>query len=191
MREVSGSELAELTGKTWRTVKALLEAASIRPRRRHGRADLYDSEEALRAIFAPVAAEDFDDQRQRLAAAQSEKVEHENAVRRGELARRADVERFWVECITNMRARALAMGSKLSPRLVNIADASLISAAIRAEVHAFLAELADYEPGEPEGVVEGGSEGSQPSADSDGQRVGRPRTKAKQRKRGRAGPVED
>jgi hypothetical protein len=90
-----------------------------------------------------------------------------------------------------MRARALAMGSKLSPRLVNIADASLISAAIRAEVHAFLAELADYEPGESDGVVEGGPERGQPAADSDGQRVGRPRAKAQQRKRRRAGAVED
>ena len=134
---------------------------------------------------------EYDDQRQRLAAAQAEKVEHENAVRRGELARRGDVERFWTECITNMRARALAMGSKLSPRLVNIGDASLISAAIRAEVHAFLSELADWEPGGPEAVVADGPAGGEPAADPDGERVGRPRAKAQQRKRRGARPVED
>ena len=138
-----------------------------------------------------TGAGEFDDQRQRLAAAQAEKVEHENALRRGELARRGDVERFWTECIANARAKALAMSSKLSPRLVNIGDAGIISAAIRAEVYAFLAELADYDPGERGGVVEGGEEGGRAAADPDGERVGRPRAKAKQRKRRRAGPVED
>jgi hypothetical protein len=134
---------------------------------------------------------EFDDQRQRLAAAQSEKVEHDNAVRRGDLAQRADVERFWTECIANMRAKALAMGSKLSPRLVNIGDASLIAAAIRAEVHAFLAELADWEPGGPDAVVAVGSSGGRAAADPDGERVGRPRAKTQQRKQRRAGAVAD
>jgi hypothetical protein len=134
---------------------------------------------------------EFDDQRQRLAAAQAEKVEHENAVRRGELAPRGDVVRFWTECIANMRAKALALGAKLSPRLVNIGDASLIAAAIRAEVNAFLAELADYEPGGHTGVVAGSTEDGSAAAGPDSEPVGRPRKKAVNGKQRRAGAVAD
>ena len=55
MKEVSGSELAALTGRSWRKVRSILEGAGIRPRREHNRAHLFDSEEALRAIYAPAA----------------------------------------------------------------------------------------------------------------------------------------
>jgi hypothetical protein len=140
-----------------------------------------------------AAGGEFDDQRQRLAAAQAEKVEHENAVRRGELADMRDVERFWTDCIANARAKALALPSKLSPRLVNIGDASLISAAIRAECHAFLAELVDYSPpaGGPAGLDVPRVEDVESAAEPDGKRVGRPRKKTQQRKQRRARPVAD
>jgi len=136
---------------------------------------------------------EFDDQRQRLAAAQAEKVEHDNAVRRGDLAERAAVERFWTDCIANARAKALAMPSKLSARLVNIGDENIISAAIRAEVYALLAELADYEPhdGEPAGVVSETGERVDPSTRPDRQPVGRSRKKAQQRKQRRTRAMED
>jgi phage terminase Nu1 subunit (DNA packaging protein) len=190
MREISGSELAELTGKTWRTVKALLEAASIRPRRRQGRADLYDSEIALSALYlSPGDGMEYDDQRQRLAAAQAEKVEHDNAVRRGELAPRADVVRFWAECQVAARAKFLGIGTKLSPRLVNIADANVIAAAIRAEVIAALAEFVDFEPVESPEVVGGDAVKPDASADPHGKRVGRPRAAAVNGKQRRARPV--
>ena len=191
MREISGSQLAELTGKTWRTIKSVLEKAGIQPRRREGRSDLYDSEIALRAIYAPYSAEEFDDQRQRLAAAQAEKVEHDNAIRRGHLVERGEVVHFWTECIANMRAKALARASKLSPQLVNIGDASIIAAAIRADTYAFLSELADYEPGGRAGVVAGGEEDRGAATDPDGGRVGRPRAKAVNGKQRRARAVAD
>lgn len=134
---------------------------------------------------------EFDDQRQRLAAAQAEKVEHENAVRRGDLATRAEVVGFWTECIANMRAKALALSSKLSPRLVNIGDANIIAAAIRAEVHAFLAELADYEPSGRVELVAGGKEDSVTAAEPDRKPVGRSRKKAVKRKQRRARALAD
>lgn len=120
---------------------------------------------------------EFDDQRQRLAAAQAEKVEHENAVRRGQLADMREVERFWTDCIANARAKALARASKLSPQLVNIGDASIIAAAIRADTYAFLAELTDYGPAVSEpGGGDPPSVGSvEPAARVNGKRVGRPR----------------
>lgn len=132
---------------------------------------------------------EYDDQRQRLAAAQAEKVEHENALRRGQLADRAEVERFWTECIANARAKALAIPSKLSPRLVNIGDASIISAAVRAEVYAFLGELVDYSPGGRERVDPAGEPDVGAAADPDCKRVGRPRKKALNGKQRRARAV--
>jgi hypothetical protein len=134
---------------------------------------------------------EYDDQRQRLAAAQAEKVERENAVRRGELAQRAEVERFWTDCIANARAKLLAIDSKLSPRLVNIADARIIAAAIRAELYAALAELQDYEPRGSDGVDAEGEPDVGAAAGPDGEPVGRPRAKTQQRKQRRARPVAD
>ena len=134
---------------------------------------------------------EFDDQRQRLAAAQAEKVEHDNAVRRGELARMADVVRAWTDCIANARAKALSMAAKLSPQLVNIGDASVIAAAVRAEVYAFLAELADYDPGERAGLDQEREPDVVAAPGADGQPVGRPRKKAVKREQRRAGRVEN
>lgn len=136
---------------------------------------------------------DFDDQRQRLAAAQSEKIERDNAVRRGELIERKDADRFWSDCISNARARMLAVGAKLGPRLVNIGDANLIAASIRAEVSAGLGELVEYdpEPGECAGVGSGSVEAVGAAADPDGERVERPRAKAVNGKQRRARTVAD
>lgn len=193
MREVSGSELAELTGRTWRTIKGLFEQAGLRPKRVDGRAHLYDSEAALRVIFLPDGSGDFDDQRQRLAAAQSEKIERDNAVRRGDLVGRKDADRFWSDCISNARARMLAVGAKLGPRLVNIGDANLIASAIRAEICAGLGELVEYdpEPRECADVDSGGVEAVGTAADPDGERVERPRAKAVNGKQRRARAVEN
>lgn len=95
---------------------------------------------------------EFDDQRERLAAAQAEKVETENAVRRGELRIASDVDRVWSDHIAAARAKLLSMPSKLAPQITDIHEPKLIAAAIRAEVTAALAELAEYEPEEVAGV---------------------------------------
>jgi hypothetical protein len=136
-----------------------------------------------------TGAGDFDDQRQRLAAAQAEKVEHENLVRRGMLAQREAVVKFWTECLANMRAKILAMASKLGPQLVNIGDASIIAAAIRAECYAALAELAEWGADGREDVVAGSEEGPAAAAGPDGSGVGRPRAKAVNGKQRRARTV--
>ena len=122
---------------------------------------------------------EFDDQRQRLAAAQAEKYETENALRRGQIAWMPDVKRAVTDMIANARAKALSMPTKLSARLVNIGDASIIAAAIRAEVHALLGELAEYAP---DGGPDRGGAGVEPDVDAparvNGKRVGRPRKAA-------------
>ena len=91
---------------------------------------------------------EFDDQRERLAAAQAEKVETENALRRKQLAVVSDVVAAWTDHILACRAKLLSLPSKLSPVLLNLDDPNLIAATIRAEVNAALAELAEYQPAE-------------------------------------------
>lgn len=139
--------------------------------------------------LTPSPSSEYDDQRQRLAAAQAEKVERENAIQRGEVARKADVVRFWTDCMANMRARVLAIGSKLGPQLVNIGDPNLLASAVRSECCAALAELAEYDG--PASVVAASADGPDASADADREPVGRPRKAPKQRKQRRARPVAD
>lgn len=121
---------------------------------------------------------EFDDQRERLAAAQAERVEAENAVRRGQLADVAAVAAVWTDHVAACRARLLSLPSKLSPQLTGINDPNVLAAAIRAEINAALAELSEYElPAEPGDTGDGVAHLAS-AADADGQPVGRRRTKA-------------
>lgn len=153
MPELSGSRIADLTGRAWRTVKAKLERAGVRPIRQERNANLYDSVAALEAIFSPERPagfenEEFTDQRQRLAAAQAEKQEMENALRSGQLADVRDVEQAWADMILACRAKLLVLPGKLAPQLQNVAQATVIEARIRAEVYQALNELGQSEQGE-------------------------------------------
>lgn len=127
---------------------------------------------------------DYDNQRERLAAAQAERVEMENAVRRGQLVDIATIEKFWADCVLNARARLLGMGAKLGPQLVNLADPAVLAAAISGEARTALADLADYSPGDHADLS-----AVDASAAADGEPVGGSRASTEQRKRGRAGAV--
>jgi phage terminase Nu1 subunit (DNA packaging protein) len=88
---------------------------------------------------------EYDNQRERLAAAQAEKVEHDNAVRRGELVTLPDAEAAWGDCITNARAKLLGLPATLSARVPADVRAVVLDEA-RHLVHAALTELAAYDP---------------------------------------------
>ncbi len=124
---------------------------------------------------------EFSDQRERLAAAQAEKVETENAVRRGELAVMSDVQRVWADHISAARAKLLAIPVKLAPQLTGIHEPNVIAAAIRADVTAALAELAEYEPAETGPEQGDGVAAVEAASDADGKSVGRRAKKAEQR----------
>lgn len=148
MPKVSGSKLADLTGFSWRTVKRRLTDAGVTAVGKHGNADLFDSRAALLALYEqPSDDPDFEDQRQRLAAAQAEKVEHENAVRRGDLVRRDDAVKFWTDCIASARARLLRLPSDCARDLPPEAR-GLVMATVQTGVHEALRALAEYEPDE-------------------------------------------
>jgi phage terminase Nu1 subunit (DNA packaging protein) len=85
---------------------------------------------------------EYDNQRERLAAAQAEKVETENRVRRQELAEMSEVADAWSDHIANARSKLLSMPAKLGPQLVNLADPAVIASKVRTEIYASLLELA-------------------------------------------------
>jgi len=107
----------------------------------------YDGPKVVQWLVQRASGDgEYDNQRERLAAAQAEKVEAENALRRGEVAYVSDVQAVWVDHVSSAKKRILGAGAKLGPQLTNISDASVIAAAIRAELTSALAELADYDP---------------------------------------------
>ena len=87
---------------------------------------------------------EYDDQRQRLAAAQAEKIERELAVQAGELARKSDVLREWTAHIGACRARLLRLpadcGAKVPPEV-----RGLVQCLVRDGVHEALVALAQHD----------------------------------------------
>jgi phage terminase Nu1 subunit (DNA packaging protein) len=146
LARLNQQQVAYLLGVTSRTVRDWADA----PRNADGS---YDA----RAVVAWFAAksgsatsgdENYPTQRERLAAAQAEKVEVENRVRRGELVEVEQVGAEWDDLVLAARAKLLSMPTKVAPQLVGRTDPNAIRTIIRDEVHAALAELAG--PVEPD-----------------------------------------
>lgn len=147
MKLVTISEVAELTGSTFRTVRRRLAEAGIEPQKRTPKSDLFASDLALRAVLIESAAADdgadldLDEQRARLAKAQADRVEVENAVRAGELLELSDTFDGWTRLIAAARAKFIGLHMKLAPQLAAMTDPAAIAEAIRLEVWAALSEL--------------------------------------------------
>lgn len=129
----------------------------------------------------------------RLATAQAEKHEMDNAVRRGDLADLNDASKVWAQLLENFRSRMRSSPTKLAP-LVSPENPNRARDLIAAEHDAILSELASLdegaEPSElppPTSIAEGDSEAA---AGNVGKRVGRRSANAQQRKQRGAGPVE-
>lgn len=94
----------------------------------------------------PNVSEDNSDlvnERVKLTREQREKIALENEIRRGQLADMEQVRMAWGNHITRAKARILAMPSKLSPMLLNVADTNVIQQRIKSECYAALTELAE------------------------------------------------
>lgn len=145
IRKMSQKYVAELLGVTPRSIRDW--HAEGFPRNEDGS---YSGPEAVAWLLERRSPGDdgFDDQRQRLAAAQAERIERENAIRRGEVADVREVEKFWADCIANARATLLRLpddvGRTVPPEL-----RAVVVAAARKSVNGALNELADYQPSEP------------------------------------------
>lgn len=147
LARLNQQQVAYLLGVTARTVRDWADA----PRNIDGSYDARAVVAWFTAKQGPATDADGErhpTQRERLAAAQAEKVEVENRVRRGELVEVEQVGVEWDDLVLAARAKLLSLPTKVAPQLVGRTDPNAIRTILRAEINAALAELASE--GEPD-----------------------------------------
>lgn len=134
---VTVAELADFLGLSTRTVKDLA-ARGVLPRTGRGRYDLKASvRNYARSLRDSAALRGGDDAttaaRRREVEARAEKVELQNAKTRRELVPAVEVERRWTAILTDVRARMLAIPSRVRARLGHLtaADEAVVAAEVR------------------------------------------------------------
>lgn len=128
----------------------------------------------------------YDEARTRKVAAEAEIAELELSKIRNELAIVEDVVKAWEDVLAAMKAKLLAIPTKLGPALAAENDASVIQTRLEDEIKECLDELSNYEPlSDPTGAtisVSGAEEGDgdiEAPAKANSKRVGRPKKTAK------------
>ncbi len=127
-----------------------LKSAGILPDAKRGKHDLDTVRVAyirhLRENAAGRAAAygtlDLTAERARLARAQAEKCERENAVAEGEFLPRGEIHTAMTATFMRVRSKLLAMPSKLAPYLVGIETPDTAQAIVKTEIYLALDELA-------------------------------------------------
>lgn len=137
---------------------------------------------------------DLSAERARLAAEQADKTSLENAVRRGDLLQVSDVAASWAEIFIGIKARILALPTKLATELSTLTDANEIRDRLAQEVRDLLEEGVNFDPvraatGRDKGSTEEDFETAEAPARLNGKSVGGHQSKAKPRKQRRAGPM--
>ena len=156
MTEVSYNQLAELTGKQYRTLKKRLEKAGVYALHRAagpGGAHIFDSSEALAAIYAAefhhggIVGDnetlDLQQERARLAREQREMVALKRAERTGKLLPVADVNKAWTDHIINAKTKIMGIPSKVAPIAADLDDPRKIQAEVKKLTDEILNDLAD------------------------------------------------
>ncbi len=140
---ISGSKLAALTGKSWRTIQRRLTAAGIEPQIR-GKAHLFNSVAALQTIFEvdrDSGELDLSAERARLAKLQADRIDVDLRVRRGELLERDHALDEFGGLVSNARARLIQLPYQLRA-VVPQTCGGAVEAATRRVIYEALAELA-------------------------------------------------
>ena len=96
--------------------------------------------EKPRSMYAGRAY-DYQKERARLTHQQAERAELENAITRGELIPASLVEETWTSDVLRMRARLLALPSKIAPTLSGLDTYSEVFEIIRAACYEAMEEL--------------------------------------------------
>ena len=183
---------AKTTVDTW--VKAGCPVAMQSPKR--GVAHVFDTAAVIKwhvagATFALVGKVDgatnfnLEHERARQAKASADKLEKENAERRGLLAPVDQMALVWGAMLGNLKNRLLGMGAKLGPVIAPESRAPVCQSMIDGEIHEALIDLADYDPGTDLALIPGAGNGDAasgddvaPAAKADDKRVGRRRKAA-------------
>ncbi|MGY6662211.1 MAG: hypothetical protein ACXIVO_07800 [Glycocaulis sp.] len=144
---ISEAELADLFGITARQLRNLAYDGVIRKAGRgrfEFRASVRGYTESLRAKCARGRSKDDPEhkaERVRLARAQAEKVELQNAKARSELVSADEVTHAWAAILRDVRAGMLAVPSRIGTRLPALTGHDISE--IEAEIRAALERLAD------------------------------------------------
>lgn len=128
----------------------------------------------------------YDEARTRKVAAEAEIAELELAKIRNDLAIVADVVKAWEDVLSAMKAKLLAIPTKVGPALAAEDDASVIQSRLEDEIKECLDELSTYDPlSDPTGATvvvssaEEGDGGVEAPTKANSKRVGRPKKTAK------------
>lgn len=128
----------------------------------------------------------YDEARTRKVAAEAAIAELELAKVRNELALVGDVVKAWDDVLSAMKAKLLALPTKMGPILAAETDAALIQKRLEEEIRDCLDELASYDPlSDPAGAnivveqPEAGDDGAKATAKTKRKPVGRPKKTAK------------
>lgn len=165
MPQASTQTLKQRTGLSLPTIRKALKAAGVHA----DSAGSFDEATALAAIAANVdpartaghavggkgdvaeasgagtrgALSTLADAKTRSEIARADKLEIENRRRAGELVERAAVERAGIALFAQTRIALMAVGSKIAPKLLNIADALTAQRLVEDAIRAALEALAD------------------------------------------------
>ena len=142
-RRISYNGLTELTGMTYRTVKKRLAAAGVDSVGKEGNALLFDSADALPALFV-VSEQDstLEAERLRLTKEQADAQELKNAVARGELLDGDEVEQEWQSMIAASRAKMLTIPTKVAADYPLVEERPRVEAMVKGYLYEALDELA-------------------------------------------------
>lgn len=141
LSRVSRADLEHLTGLDRRTLRKRL--AGLAPVGGDRRTVLFEARAALERIYLGGETLDLSRERARLAAAQAERVETENAVARRELVPAAEVESFMVSVFSGVQTRLLGVPSKAAPAVrvaATLAETEEVLRGFQAEALEELAE---------------------------------------------------
>jgi hypothetical protein len=147
MTDLSLKELAALTGIGTVVIRGRLANLPTRPGARN--ANLYDSRDALRLIYVTEAsADDLDlsQERARLAKAQANITEMQEAELRGEMVRASEVISYWQTIITNAKIQLLGLPRRIGHLVLGVPTLGEVESVILAEVETTLHDLADFVP---------------------------------------------
>lgn len=128
----------------------------------------------------------YDEARTRKVAAEAAIAELELAKVRNELALVGDVVKAWDDVLSAMKAKLLALPTKMGPILAAETDAAIIQKKLEEQLRDCLDELSNYDPlSDPAGTnividqPEGGDDSAEATSKTKRKSVGRPKKAAK------------
>lgn len=181
---LSTNQLAELTGRTPRTIKERLRG--VTPVGKDGRAVLYNPREALPLIYEIEKKKGdgtvliLQDEKARLASAQADKTEMQVRQMMRELLPSEEVERVWTQMALNFRAKILVLPAMLAPQLAGLKKPVECQELMKSSINQALDELSEYDA--QQFRLDLGDEGDEEDggpAESEGERVGGSRALSK------------